>query len=238
MTTILSMDTTSKYISISISEDQTIRLEYNFISQDDLTASLIPSLDFILNSASLKLEDIDVFGITIGPGLFTGIRVGLATLKGLVLSSHKPVVPVNSLEALAHKYIDAKDPIVSLIDARRNEVYVALYSIIDGRPSEILPPTLLHIEQLKGFLVGQDAFQFAGSGVEVYTDFLKDQFPHHKILHRSFFLASEVCKIAAFKYQHNLYQKNLQELLPLYIRKPDAEQNLLKQQEQEPPATG
>jgi tRNA threonylcarbamoyladenosine biosynthesis protein TsaB len=230
MSFILSLDTTSKYVSISVSEGEEIRLEYNFISRDDLTASLIPSLDFVLNSASLKLEDIGVLGITVGPGLFTGIRVGLATLKGLVFSSGKPVVPVVSLAALANKYMDSNTPIVSLIDARRDEVYAALYTFSHGPVTEVLPPTLLHISRLKTYLENQDSFRFAGSGAEVYKEFLKEQFPSHKILHRSFFLASEVCKIAAYQYAQKNYLQNMQELLPLYIRKPDAEQNLQKRE--------
>lgn len=229
MTFILSFDTTSKHVSIALSQAEEIRLEYNFLATDDLTSSLLPALDFVLNSASLKLQDVDVLGITIGPGLFTGIRVGLATLKGLLFASGKPIVPVTSLAAIANKYSDANKTIVSLLDARRDEVYAALYHFVKGRVTEIKAPALLHISGLKDFVQGHDSFYFAGSGAEVHRELLEKQFPGQKIKHRSYFLASEVCKIAAWRYAENDTLKNVQDLLPLYIRKPDAEQNLLPQ---------
>jgi tRNA threonylcarbamoyladenosine biosynthesis protein TsaB len=226
MIKILSLDTTSKFASISIAYGEEIQLEYNFATRDELSVSLIPSLEFVLNSAAIKLEDIDMFGIGVGPGLFTGIRVGLATLKGLLLSDPKPVVPVVTLEALAYKYLDPAFATAALIDARRDEVYLAVYrySATLGQMEEIVKPELLALQQLKDRLQPLKQFHFVGSGAQTHKAYLKKNFKESKIYQRSCFLASEICKIAYRNYLENSYTTDLQQLIPFYIRKPDAEQ--------------
>jgi tRNA threonylcarbamoyladenosine biosynthesis protein TsaB len=231
MIKILSLDTTSRYSSISISRGEEIILEYNFATLDDLSETLAPSIESALKSAHepLNLEDIDVFGIGIGPGLFTGIRVGMATLKGILFGTGKPVAPVNMLEAAAYKYDDSTLPIVSMIDARRKEVYTAVYRFEDREPAEISAPALVGIDRLKEhldqvFKPGED-FYFVGSGAEAYRDFIRENFNRARVLHRSLYLASEICAIAYRKYMKNQCITDLRELTPFYIRKPDAEQN-------------
>ncbi|MGD2091763.1 MAG: tRNA (adenosine(37)-N6)-threonylcarbamoyltransferase complex dimerization subunit type 1 TsaB [Candidatus Aminicenantes bacterium] len=239
MKAILSLDTTSKSASISVAKGEAIQLEYNFTTRDELSVSLIPSLEFVLNSAGLKLTDIDVFGIGIGPGLFTGIRVGLATLKGLLMAEPKPVVPVVTLEALAYKYIEPEFTIVSLMDARRNQVYMAAYhfSRSQKQMEPVILPRLLSIHQLKERLKPLDDVNFVGSGAEVHKTFIKENFKQSKVCQRSFFLASEICKITYHAYLKKEYITDLQQLKPLYIRKPDAEQNDLQSQPPKHPKT-
>jgi tRNA threonylcarbamoyladenosine biosynthesis protein TsaB len=227
MTAILSIDSTSKFASISVAKKEEIQLEYNFATRDELSVSLIPSIEFVLNSMGLKLNDIDVFGVGVGPGLFTGIRVGLAALKGLLLAEPKPVVPVITLKALAYKYIDPAFTTVSMIDARRNQVYLAAYqfSRAPGQLEEVIPPELLSLQQIKERLQFPGPFNFVGSGAEVYKTFLKENFKKSNIHQRSFFLASEICKIAYHSFLEKDYIIDLQKLMPVYIRKPDAEEN-------------
>lgn len=229
MTPILSLDTTSKFASLSVSDGEEIIMEYNFATRDELSSTLIPSLNFLLKSAGLELKEIKAFGISIGPGLFTGLRVGLSTLKGLLMGTEKPVIPVVTLEALAYKR-PAKDqrPVIPLIDARRNEVYAAAYSHWGKEMNEIQPPTLLHIEKLKDFLQDYDKYRFIGSGADVHKEFLKANFKGFKLADRSCFLASEICKIAFRRFQKKEYITDLQKLTPLYLRKPDAEVNFGK----------
>ena len=227
MTRILSLDTTSKFASISVANGEEVQLEYNFATRDELSVSLIPSLEFVLNSASLKLGDIDVFGIGVGPGLFTGIRVGLATLKGLLLAEPRPVVPVITLEALAYKYVDPVFTTAALIDARRDEVFMAVYrfSASQRQMEEVTAPELLPIRQLPERLQPLEPFHFVGSGAEAHKAYIKKNFNQSKIHQRSCFLASEICKIAYRGCLKKTYLTDLQQLVPFYIRKPDAEQH-------------
>lgn len=230
MTRILALDTTSKNASISISNDEDIQLEYNFTSPNRLSASLVPIIEFLLKDSGLKFNDIDVFGIAIGPGLFTGIRIGLSTLKGMIFASRKPVVPVVTLKALAYKCenIEKNNLIIPLIDAKRNEVYMAGYHVSRPRIKEIIPPCLVHIDELKKELgmYSTVEFCFLGSGADVHKESIMKNFEGRKILTRSSFLAPEICKITSREYLLKNYIKDLQQLMPFYIRKPDAEQNV------------
>ncbi|MGE5343952.1 MAG: tRNA (adenosine(37)-N6)-threonylcarbamoyltransferase complex dimerization subunit type 1 TsaB [Candidatus Omnitrophota bacterium] len=231
MITILSLDTTSHFTSISVSQGDEIRLEYNFGTRDDLSEILLSAIDLTLNSLNppLKLDDIDCFGVAIGPGLFTGIRIGMATLKGLIFGMKKPVVPVVTLNALAHKLNAPEGPIVSLIDAKRNEVYVAAYRFVNGELSALDSPALVNIEHLpphlESVIAPDQPAMFIGSGAKAYQGFLATHFSGATIHRRSDFLASEICQIAYHSYQKKEYITDLQKLLPLYIRKPDAETN-------------
>lgn len=222
---LLCFDTTSRDASIAVLRDEEILLEYNFSSRDDLSAMMIPSLDFLLNSLGLKVPQIDLFGVAVGPGLFTGIRVGLATLKGLNFAAGKPVVGVNTLEALASKFADSKHSIVPMIDARKGETYLGAYRFENGEMIELLAPCLQRVSDAAPLLAPFPDKVFVGSGAEIHGDLLRREFPGDRLLYRSNFLASEIGRIALKRFRCRQYVTDLQELHPVYIRKPDAESN-------------
>jgi tRNA threonylcarbamoyladenosine biosynthesis protein TsaB len=223
---LLSLDTSSHDASIAVLKNEDVLLEYNFISQDNLSAMLIPSLEFILQALGLQIAQIDVFGISIGPGLFTGIRIGMATLKGLAFVEKKPLVGVISLKALAYKFADTKKNIISLIDAKKGEVYLGGYCFDNGEFVELIPPCLLKIADIIPLVRKFPDKIFVGSGAEKHMDFLKNNFSDGRQLYRSNFLANEIGKIALQQFRCQHYLTDLQDLLPFYLRKPDAETNL------------
>ncbi|HUU05420.1 MAG TPA: tRNA (adenosine(37)-N6)-threonylcarbamoyltransferase complex dimerization subunit type 1 TsaB [Patescibacteria group bacterium] len=225
---LLCFDTTSRDASIAVLRDEEIMLEYNFSSQDNLSAVMIPSLEFLLRSLGMNISQIDLFGVAVGPGLFTGIRIGLATLKGMNFAAPKPMVAVNTLEALAFKLADSKKSIVTLIDARKGEVYLGCYQFVKGEMNILVQPCLLPVSALASLLNPIADKVFVGSGAEYHGDFLKSTFPESRILYRSNFLASEIGKIALQRFRNREYTTDLQKLLPFYIRRPDAESNLAR----------
>ncbi|MEN8223314.1 MAG: tRNA (adenosine(37)-N6)-threonylcarbamoyltransferase complex dimerization subunit type 1 TsaB, partial [Acidobacteriota bacterium] len=105
MSLTLAIETTSRNCSIAVLEDKNVLLEHNFVSSGELSETLIPYIDNIFSSLNIGVEDIGLIGASVGPGLFTGIRVGLATLKGIFFNREVPVVPVVSLEAVALKML-------------------------------------------------------------------------------------------------------------------------------------
>jgi len=225
---LLCFDTTSHQASIAVLRDGEVVLEYNFSARDDLAARMIPSLEFLLASLDMKVSQVDFFGVTVGPGLFTGIRVGLATLKGLNFSASRPVVGVNTLEALACKFADAANTVVPMIDARKGEVYLAAYRFAGGEMSELLPPCLVKAAEAATLLAPFAGKVMVGSGAERHGDLLKETVADARFLRRSQFLASEVGKIAWQRYRRRQFVTDLQELLPLYLRRPLAETRRLK----------
>jgi tRNA threonylcarbamoyladenosine biosynthesis protein TsaB len=222
---VLSLDTSSRDASVAVLKEDDVLLEYNFSSQDNLSAMLVPSLEFILKALGLHMTQIDLFGIGIGPGLFTGIRIGMATLKGLAFAGQKPVVGVVSLRALAYKFAGTKKNVISLIDAKKGEVYLGGYRFEGGALIETVPPCLLGIAAIVPLVEELPDKIFVGSGVEKHMDFLKKNFSDSRRPYRSNFLANEIGRIALQQFRDRQYLTDLQHLRPYYIRKPDAETN-------------
>jgi tRNA threonylcarbamoyladenosine biosynthesis protein TsaB len=88
---------------------------------------LMPSIQWLMESSRTSIKDIDAFAISIGPGSFTGLRIGLSTAKGLAYAAKKPLVPVRTLDAFARTLPYCRHMICPMFDARRNEVYAAFY---------------------------------------------------------------------------------------------------------------
>jgi tRNA threonylcarbamoyladenosine biosynthesis protein TsaB len=223
---LLSLDTSSHDASIAVLKDDEVLLEYNFSSVDNLSVMLVPSLEFILKTLGLSVAHIDGFAVCIGPGLFTGIRVGMATVKGLAFAAGKPVVGVVSLVALAYKFADFRQNVVALIDAQKGEVYLGGYSLAGGVAVERIPPCLLKIAAIVPLLAGWPDKIFTGNGAERHKDFLKSSFNDCRWPYRSNFLANEIGKIALQRFRRHEASGDAQALLPFYLRQPDAETNL------------
>jgi len=225
MSLTFSIDTSSPNCSISVLDREKIMAEYNFISSAELSETLVSYIDHIFSSLKINIDDIGLIGVSTGPGLFTGIRVGLATLKGLFFNNPVPVVPVSSLEAIAAKLSHAGKTVVSILDARRGEVYYAAYSPGDEQLSRIIKPSLIKAEGLKEVLKEDKNIYFTGAGVSVCHDLLKEDFPESIIVKRSPFIASEIGHIALKEFESGNFIKGTDNLEPLYIRIPDAEKN-------------
>lgn len=225
MSLTFSIDTSSRNCSISVHDREQILAEYNFITSAELSETLVSYIDSIFSSLKIKTDDIGLIGISIGPGLFTGIRVGLATLKGIFFDNPVPVVPVSSLDAIAAKLSYTEKTIISILDARRSEIYYAAYRSEDGHLDRIIAPALIKAEELKEVVKEDKNIYFTGAGVSVYHDLLKEDFPESIIEKRSPFIASEIGHIALTEFESGNFIKGTDTLEPLYIRIPDAEKN-------------
>jgi len=131
--------------------------------------SLLPCIDEVLARAGVALDQLDAFAVSIGPGSFTGLRVGLATLKGLAFGSDRPAVAVSTLEALALAAGPDELPVVALIDARRGEVYAAGHTVGSGSVEAWGPQECVYLpEELAERLTGP--CRIAGEGVDRVAD--------------------------------------------------------------------
>ena len=166
---------------------------------------LVPTIDFVCAQAGVAIGDVDAIAVDIGPGLFTGLRVGIATANGLAQALGKPMIGVCSLDVLAHSLRFAATDIVSVIDARRGEVYAARYGVVDGVLKRVMEPTVLPPQELLAQV---------GDAVLV-GDTLRE---HGTV----FALPSEATLVELARTQ------GFQEpsgIVPLYLRKSDAELN-------------
>ena len=130
----LAFESSAKAASVALCEDGHLISQYTQCSGLTHSRTLLPMAEDLLKNAELTLADIDVFAVAQGPGSFTGIRIGISTVKGLAWAADKPCVGVSTLEAMAWHGVSAGGYICPVMDARRSQVYNALFEIREGRP--------------------------------------------------------------------------------------------------------
>jgi tRNA threonylcarbamoyladenosine biosynthesis protein TsaB len=138
---ILAIDTSTRTASVSLLKNDEILSEVFINLGINHSIVLLPALYDLCKLSRIELSSIELFVCTIGPGSFTGLRVGASTIKGLALATGKPVVGVSTLEALAFNVIDSQMLICPMLDAKKNQVYTALYraghdNVLEKRENE------------------------------------------------------------------------------------------------------
>ncbi len=136
---ILAIDTTSTSASVAISEDEKIIGSYRISTAKKHSETLLPMIEHLCRATDTSLSQIDAFAVTVGPGSFTGVRIGVSTVKGLAFGSERPCVAVSTLESLAWNLKGITGIIVCLMDARRNQFYNAIFEN-DGQVCNRLTP--------------------------------------------------------------------------------------------------
>jgi tRNA threonylcarbamoyladenosine biosynthesis protein TsaB len=140
---LLSLDTTSNFASVAIRADGKIAAEVTLESTEGFAHLIFPAIDRCKNEANVELEEIDCFAAAAGPGSFTGVRVGLSAVKGLAEALGKPAIGISNLRALSSVGKNPNSLRAVLIDARRGEVYAAVY---DGALRVVVPESVLPLE--------------------------------------------------------------------------------------------
>ena len=173
---ILAFESTAKAASCALVRDGQLLSQYTQCSGLTHSRTLLPMGEDMLKNAELTLMDVDLLAVAHGPGSFTGVRIGVSMVKGLAWASDKACVGVSTLEAMAWHGLAAGGLICPVMDARRSQVYNALFRIQDGKPvrlSEDRPIALAELaEELKAF--GESAF-LVGDGAELTCRALTEQ---------------------------------------------------------------
>lgn len=219
---ILGLETSERICSVALTGDNDILSEYSIPTQKH--AEVLPQLiDKTLKKGKKTIPEIDLYGISIGPGSFTSLRVGLSFIKGLALTAKKPIVAVCTLDALAKEAGYVTHNISPIIDAKRGEVYTALYKFRNGRIDRITYPESFSLKEL--IERTKEKTLFIGSGVQVWGNLLKAELkdlavfvkPNPVSAH-----ASTICILSRKKYKKGDIAE-INSLEPLYIRASDAE---------------
>lgn len=132
---------------------------------------LFVEIEGICREAAVDVPELEAVAVTIGPGSFTGLRIGLAAAKGLCMTSNKALVGVSTLAALAARIPYARLPVCALLDARKRQVYAGLYDTSQGMPIELAAPVAIDPAVLIQERLGQDTV-YTGDGVEVYAELI------------------------------------------------------------------
>ena len=169
----LAFESSAKAASVALVEDGRLVSQYSQCSALTHSRTLLPMAEDMLKNADMSLSDIDVIAVAQGPGSFTGIRIGVSTVKGLSWAGDKPCVGVSTLEAMAWHGLSAGGYICPVMDARRNQVYNALFRIEDQRPVRLTEDRPIALEELATELRALDAPVFlVGDGAELTESFL------------------------------------------------------------------
>ena len=139
---ILAIETATRTGGVAIVEGNEVRGSLVLNTSKTHSERLLKAVDFLLGECTLKIADMDGIAVSLGPGSFTGVRIGLACAKGLAFASEKPLVGVSTLEALALRSAETKILLCPIIDARRGEIFGAGYhfDVANCRLISVLPP--------------------------------------------------------------------------------------------------
>ena len=222
---ILAIDTTSKVINIALSyNDKIIKIHKDAKVND--YESIVFLISSILEKSKLKIQQIDYFGVCIGPGSFTGIRIGLSTMKALAYSTNKPLVGYKSLDLIAHMLKEEFSGLLCIMqDARRSNLYSAIFS--NHRSLKKVSPYLLVeisqlIKQIKKLSKKREDLYFYGDMVSDYKDTIKKAFPNSIILNDRGNNSIGQAMISLTK-DNIKKRKNSFELLPFYMYPKDCQ---------------
>jgi tRNA threonylcarbamoyladenosine biosynthesis protein TsaB len=219
----LAFDTSSKTIAVAILRDDVIL--YDAIINVDLNHSevLLSAIDYACLQTKIKIHKIDLFASTIGPGSFTGLRIGVSTLKGLMLATGTPAVGISSLEALALNVGKSSKIICSTMDAGRGQVYTSFYrynenGLLDqiGTEKAVDPREIIPNPEQEIIFVGDGAINYSGIISNTKTNKINIASAAQQYIH-----ASSVGILGREKYNRNELL-NAETLAPVYLRSVDA----------------
>jgi tRNA threonylcarbamoyladenosine biosynthesis protein TsaB len=165
---ILGIDTSSKVLSIAVSENTGIIREESHLINRKHSSLLVPKIDGLLKKSGIKIRRIDAFIVGLGPGSFTGLRIGVSTVKGFCMALKKPCIGVASIDAIARNATAGYSPIVPIIDAKRGQVYAAIYAKKWDQVIRKSGYLLIEIEKLMKKIKGEAVF--LGDGVGLYRE--------------------------------------------------------------------
>lgn len=219
----LAFDTSFKTVAVAILRDNAIL--YDTIINVDLNHSevLLPAVNQACLQTRIKIADVDLFACTIGPGSFTGLRIGASTLKGFMFATGKPAVGVSSLAALALNVGRNSKIICSVMDAGRGQVYVAFFrynqkGLLEqiGADRVINPADIDHD--------GKQEVLFVGDGAVKYADIIGGTKKRNIIIasqQQQYIRASSVAILGIEKFNRNEFL-DAETFLPVYLRSADA----------------
>lgn len=223
---ILSINTSSNICSVALLEDTNLIKEITIDDANTHSVKLMPLIDELFKTTNLSINDVDLFACDKGPGSFTGIRIGISTIKAFCDITNKPCIGVSSLTSLAY-LSNFEGLICSLIDAKNDNVYYGLFEHKNGsytQLGELLADNIYNITEILK-LCNKPVF-FVGNGSIIYKDVVESILKENAIIPsdaKYYSLNAYYTGLAAF----DAFNKNeIAPLSPLYLKKSNAEREL------------
>ncbi len=230
---ILALDTSTMMATCAVLDENRVLGEYSLNQEETHSEKLVPMVKEILDSLDLKVSDIDLYGVAIGPGSFTGLRIGVATIKAFAHLFNKPVVGISTLEALAFN-LPYNKIIIPMIDARRDRVYTGIYTWEDGKIKTVMEPDVLDIYNLLDIVdKSYDEVLVNGDGSLLHKEKIKEGLKG-KVLFSTiggnFCRATSIGELALIKYNEG-NKDDYYTLVPEYLRESQAQRELREKEQ-------
>lgn len=230
---LLAIETATPGSSVAVVEDRRTLAAASRIDRVGHASFLVPAIDFCFDQVGWSPVDLDAVAVDIGPGLYTGLRVGLATAQGLAAAFGIPIIPAVSVDVLALEAKTGHRMIWAVVDARRGELAVARYRPVPGGVVRESATELMEPEILRATLESTaDHSLLVGDVAELPEGFLRGM--HHvKMARPRYPYAVALAEIGAGKYERDDYPSP-EDIRPLYLREPDVTINWEKLRQEGP----
>lgn len=222
---ILSLDSATECATAAILDDDKLLGETIINYKKQHSVIMMPMIDGLLKNCGLSISDIDGFAVSSGPGSFTGLRIGMSTIKGLVQGTEKPFVAINSLDGLANNLFNTEGIICPIIDALRGNVYTNFYRFENNKLVSLDEPRLLSMEDViskcKDF---DEKVTFIGDGTLKFKEIILSSLPNAQIApgHLNVSKASSIGYLGLHRLINN-DSDNVLSTAPVYLRLCQAE---------------
>ncbi|MCF6465265.1 tRNA (adenosine(37)-N6)-threonylcarbamoyltransferase complex dimerization subunit type 1 TsaB [Clostridium sp. Cult2] len=229
---VLGVDTSTMMATCAVLDNQRLLGEYSLNQEMTHSENLVPMIKEVLDNLNLHVSDIDLFGVGLGPGSFTGLRIGIATMKSFAHVFDKPIIGISTLEGLAFNLVH-EGPIVPMIDARRNRVYTGIYKWEKGRLINILKPSIMEMDELLEMLNKDFSnIMINGNGAFIHQEKINSRLKDKANLspiNLNGCRASSIAELALLKVnEHNHY--DYYNIVPEYLRESQAQRELRKRE--------
>lgn len=224
---VLSMDSSSLVTTVALLKDEHLLGEFTLNFKREHSVILMEKIEMLLKDCNIDISEVDGFVVSKGPGSFTGLRIGMATVKGLSMGSNKPYLSISSLDSLAYSLVNFDGIICPIMDALRDSVFTCMYKSSNGELSKITDYSTLSLDELVEVLQQKDEpVIFTGDGVYKYKEYLLEKLPNAKFApnHLSVVRASALGELGMELLRKGQYDD--MNSSPLYLKKPQAEREL------------
>ena len=229
---ILALDSTAQTGAVALCRDEKLIASFTLNTGNTHSETLLPSVEAVLKLGDVTVDDVDLFAISKGPGSFTGVRIGAATVKGMAFGKDKPCIGVSTLEALAYNLRGFSGIACPVMNARRSQVYNALFRVENGKIERLCPDRAIALTELAEELAayGDTPIYLSGDGYEMTREALTScnlgNTPEELIYQSGYSVA--MCALAAYETGERTTDA---ELVPTYLRLPQAERERLEKEQ-------
>ena len=221
---ILGIETATEQVSVAIGGHEGVIASFEVVRGRRHAEILTPAIEFVCRQADIELDEFGVIAVDVGPGLFTGMRVGIATAKALAQALRVPMIGISSLDLLAFPCRHTDRVVVPVIDARKGEVFWAMYRQVPGGLQQVTAPAVGPVDDLVADLLArsQDVL-CVGDGAHRYHDEILDGY-RCEIAGDAHPSAAPLVQLAHARALREEWV-NPREIEPVYLRAPDAQIN-------------